>query len=149
MLARRGTEFTTSQALLITVAITTVCWIIAAYVGPQTDRDVLRAFYRKVRPFGPGWARIRAEVGPLPPDEAEENIPRALVGWLAGCTMIWSALFATGNFLYGTDRLRGRARRPCSRSPLRCSSRSCGRLWRAGGCLRRFLTGTHLRSLTG
>ncbi len=40
-------------------------------------------------------------MGPLPPDEAEENIPRALVGWLAGCTMIWSALFATGNFLYG------------------------------------------------
>ena len=101
VLARRGTEFSTSQALLITVAITTVCWIAAAYLGPQTDRDVLREFYRKVRPFGPGWARIRAEVGPLPPDEAEENIPRALVGWLAGCTMIWSALFATGNFLYG------------------------------------------------
>ena len=100
-LARRGTGFSTSQALVITVAITTVCWISAAYLGPQTDRDVLREFYRKVRPFGPGWARIRAEVGPLPPDEAEENIPRALVGWLAGCTMIWSALFATGNFLYG------------------------------------------------
>ena len=63
VLARRGTEFTTSQALLITVVITTVCWIGAAYLGPQTDRDVLREFYRKVRPFGPGWARIRAEVG--------------------------------------------------------------------------------------
>ena len=100
-LARGGTEFTTSQALLITVAITTVCWIGAAYLGPQTDREVLREFYRKVRPFGPGWTRIRAEVGPLPPDEAPENIPRALVGWLAGCTMIWSALFATGNWLYG------------------------------------------------
>ena len=101
VLARRGTEFTTSQALLITVVITTACWIAAAYLGPQTDRAVLREFYRKVRPFGPGWTRIRAEVGPLPPDGAEENIPRALVGWLAGCTMIWSALFATGNFLYG------------------------------------------------
>jgi solute:Na+ symporter, SSS family len=101
MLARQGTAFSTSQALLITVAITTVCWIGAAYLGPQTDPAVLREFYRKVRPFGPGWARIRAEVGPLPPDEAKENIPRALVGWLAGCTMIWSALFATGNFLYG------------------------------------------------
>ena len=101
VLARRGTEFSTSQALLITVVITTGCWITAAYVGPQTDPEVLREFYRKVRPFGPGWAHIRAAVGPLPPDEAEENIPRALVGWLAGCTMIWSALFATGNFLYG------------------------------------------------
>jgi hypothetical protein len=30
-----------------------------------------------------------------------ENIPLALVGWVAGCTMIWSALFTVGNFLYG------------------------------------------------
>jgi hypothetical protein len=25
----------------------------------------------------------------------------ALLGWVAGCTMIWSALFAVGNYLYG------------------------------------------------
>ena len=25
----------------------------------------------------------------------------ALLGWFAGCTMIWSALFTVGNFLYG------------------------------------------------
>lgn len=30
-----------------------------------------------------------------------DNIPMALVGWVAGCTMIWSALFTVGNFLYG------------------------------------------------
>ena len=34
--------------------------------------------------------------------EAErDNIPRALLGWVAGCIMIWSALFTVGNFLYG------------------------------------------------
>ena len=25
----------------------------------------------------------------------------ALLGWVAGCTAIWSSLFAVGNFLYG------------------------------------------------
>jgi hypothetical protein len=25
----------------------------------------------------------------------------ALLGWVAGCTVIWSSLFAVGNFLYG------------------------------------------------
>ena len=25
----------------------------------------------------------------------------ALLGWVAGCAMIWSALFAVGNVLYG------------------------------------------------
>lgn len=30
-----------------------------------------------------------------------ENIPMALLGWVAGCTVIWSSLFTVGNFLYG------------------------------------------------
>jgi hypothetical protein len=30
-----------------------------------------------------------------------DNFPLALLGWFAGCTMIWSALFTVGNFLYG------------------------------------------------
>jgi hypothetical protein len=32
---------------------------------------------------------------------SHENIPLALLGWVSGCTMIWSALFCLGNFLYG------------------------------------------------
>jgi Na+/proline symporter len=102
VLARNGVVFSTHAALLMTVAVTTVCWVLAAYLTPPTDPDVLVAFYRKVRPFGPGWAPVRAHAGALPPDEnAAENIPMALLGWFAGCTAIWSALFAVGNFLYG------------------------------------------------
>ena len=102
ILARNGVVFTTHAALLMTVGVTTVCWLLAAYLAPQTDPDVLVAFYRKVRPFGPGWAPVRARAGALPADEhAAENIPMALLGWFAGCTAIWSALFAVGNFLYG------------------------------------------------
>jgi hypothetical protein len=29
-----------------------------------------------------------------------ENIPMALLGWVAGCTMIWSGLFSLGNYIY-------------------------------------------------
>ena len=102
ILARNGVVFTTHAALLMTVGVTTVCWLLAAYLAPQTDPDVLVAFYRKVRPFGPGWAPVRARAGALPADEhAAENIPMALLGWFAGCTAIWSSLFAVGNFLYG------------------------------------------------
>jgi hypothetical protein len=25
----------------------------------------------------------------------------AIVGWISGCTLVWSALFTIGNFLYG------------------------------------------------
>jgi solute:Na+ symporter, SSS family len=93
---------TTSQRLLMTVGFTTVCWVLAAYLGPQTDRATLVEFYRKVHPAGPGWETIRREAGiPRGAVERADNIPMALVGWVAGCTMIWSSLFTVGNFLYG------------------------------------------------
>ncbi len=103
VLARSGVHLSTHVALLITVAVTTVCWLLTAYLGPDTDRAVLVAFYRTVRPFGPGWARIRDEAG-IPPDALRtegDNIPLALLGWVAGCVTIWSSLFTVGNLLYG------------------------------------------------
>jgi Na+/proline symporter len=101
VLARRGVTFSTHAALVTTVIVTTVCWLLAAYLGPPTDREVLKAFYRKVRPSGPGWAAVRAAAGPIETGVAGDNIPLALGGWVAGSTAIWSALFAVGTFLYG------------------------------------------------
>jgi solute:Na+ symporter, SSS family len=101
-LVRNGTAISTHAALLITIAVTTVSWLMAAYLAPQTDAEVLTAFYRKVRPVGPGWSRIRAQAGLLEDEGASrENIPLALLGWVAGSMAIWSSLFAVGNFLYG------------------------------------------------
>ena len=103
VLARNGVQVSTHVALVLTVIATTVCWTITAYVGPQTDRDVLVRFYRTVRPAGPGWGPIRALSG-LTQAEIEatgDNIPMALVGWVAGCVAIWSSLFTVGNLLYG------------------------------------------------
>jgi Na+/proline symporter len=93
----------THEALIYTVIFTTICWVLTAYLAPQTDRKILYEFYKKVRPFGPGWERIRKELG-ISKEEAaatHENIPMGLLGWFAGCTTIWSALFTVGNFLYG------------------------------------------------
>jgi Na+/proline symporter len=101
VLAKNGVSFSTAAALLMTVAVTTVCWLITAYVSPATERDVLIRFYTLVRPAGPGWARVRRDAG-LPADSrtSPDNIPMALLGWVAGCAAIWSALFAVGNLLY-------------------------------------------------
>ena len=98
--ARSGYPVSTHRALLITIAVTTVCWVITAYVGPQTDRDVLIAFYEKVRPAGPGWRPIRESARIAGGAPAADDIPLALVGWVAGCASIWSALFTVGNLLY-------------------------------------------------
>ena len=103
ILNKNGIHVSTHIGLLITIGFTTICWISTAYLGPETERKTLIEFYKKVRPFGPGWRRVRAEAG-ISENEAKgshENIPMALLGWVAGCTMIWAALFTVGNFLYG------------------------------------------------
>ena len=102
VLRTQGVAFSTHVALVVTVAITTVCWVATAYLGPETDRAVLVNFYRAVHPAGPGWEPIRKLAGDGARSVADrDNIPLALLGWVAGCTAIWSALFAEGSYLYG------------------------------------------------
>lgn len=86
------------QQLPLGVGITTLSWIIATFVSKPTDAATLRKFYEKVRPAGPGWAKVRAESGlPASPD----SLPMALLGTILGVTVIWTGLFATGSFIYG------------------------------------------------
>jgi solute:Na+ symporter, SSS family len=93
------------RQLVLTVAFTTVCWVIAAFVGPRTDEATLVSFYKRVNPVGPGWRHVRVKAGVSEAEAAayarRDNIPMALLGWSAGCAMIWSALFLVGNLLYG------------------------------------------------
>src|SRR6476619_1549177 len=95
VLRAQGVTFSTHVALIVTVAITTVCWVATAYLGPETDRNVLLKFWRTVRPSGPGWTPIRQAAGRSAAEARAQgdNIPSALLGWVAGCTSIWSALF--------------------------------------------------------
>ncbi len=103
ILAKMGLPLSTHVALLATIAVTSASWIATAYLGPETSRETLVAFYTRIRPFGPGWERIRREAGLEKRGQVDDadNIPLALVGWVSGCTVIWSALFTVGNFLYG------------------------------------------------
>ena len=101
--SKNGVHMSPHLALPLTVVVTTICWVATAYLAPQTDRQTLISFYKKVRPSGPGWNEIR-EAAKLTPAEAAEthtNIAEALLGWSAACSMIWSALFTIGTFLYG------------------------------------------------
>ncbi len=92
-----------AHTVLYSVAFTTLCWLIAAFVSPPTSRERLIAFYRKVHPSGPGWRVVREEAGLSAAEAALHSDPmaKATLGWVAGCLTIWSSLFAIGNFLYG------------------------------------------------
>ena len=98
---KHGLGFSDAQALLFTIAVTTVCWVATAFLGPQTELATLISFYTKVRPFGPGWEPVRRAAGlPVAAGTSRNNIPMALLGWSAGCATVWSGLFLVGNVLY-------------------------------------------------
>lgn len=93
-----GAAVPSYQVILYSVAATTPAWLIATYVARPTPRATLEAFYRLVRPAGPGWRQIRGEAGlPASPD----SLPLGMLGVVLGCTMVWSALFGAGSLLYG------------------------------------------------
>ncbi len=96
-----------ARTVLISVAFTTICWIITAFVSAPTSRERLIAFYKKVHPAGPGWRVIREAAGVTVAEAAQhsDHMGRAALGWISGCAVIWSSLFATGNYLYGRTSL--------------------------------------------
>ena len=104
---KSGNGLPFAYTVLFSVAFTTVCWLIAAYVTAPTSRERLIEFYRKVHPSGPGWRVIREAAGVSEAEAARhgDHIGKATLGWISGCLTIWMSLFAIGNFLYGRTSL--------------------------------------------
>jgi solute:Na+ symporter, SSS family len=96
--ARLGHVVEASTALLITIAITTIAWIVVTFCTRPVDDATLAAFYARVRPAGPGWAAVRRRCA-LP--ASSDSLPASLLGWVLGVSAVYGALFATGAFLYG------------------------------------------------
>jgi len=94
--------FTTYQKLLWSIGVTTVAWLVTAFVTPPAARQKLIEFYKLVRPVGPGWATFRRETG-LP--SASDSLPMELLGWGVSTVWVWSGLFCTGAFLFGKTTL--------------------------------------------
>jgi len=91
-----GSELTVfaKNALAIT-GVTTTAWLAVTLLTPPEPREVLMSFYRKVRPDVTGWGPI-ATLAPDAP--ASHDLGANLRLWLLGCAMVYSALFAVGDF---------------------------------------------------
>ena len=84
------------------VLITTFVWIVVTFMTKPDDDQTLVKFYKKTKPGGPGWKRIK-ELAKLSKDEnnSEWIVPRGILCMILGCFAIYSALFSTGYFIYG------------------------------------------------
>lgn len=99
---KTGHAVATHVSLVLTIAVTTLVWLTATYLSKPTDRATLVAFYKLVRPAGPGWRAIRTESGV---GSSPDSLPQNLLGWILGCVFVYAALFGTGSVLYGRTAL--------------------------------------------
>ena len=87
------------------VLTTTVIWLVATFVTQPESKEVLRNFYKKIQPGGPGWVKIVNEALiediVLQNPNYKWNVPSGLKAMLLGCILIYSCMFATGYYIYG------------------------------------------------
>jgi SSS family solute:Na+ symporter len=85
--------------LLVTVAVSTVAWVAVTFVTAAESPAVLEAFYRRVRPGGPGWATVSQRLG-----FGREPIPGGALqwtNWIAGVVAVYASLFGIGKLVFG------------------------------------------------
>ena len=85
--------------MLVTVAATSAVWLAVTFLTAPEPDATLDAFYRRVRPGGPGWARVSERLG-----FGREPIPGgalAFVNWILGIVLVYTALFGIGKIVFG------------------------------------------------
>ncbi|MFQ5890366.1 MAG: sodium:solute symporter family protein [Gemmatimonadota bacterium] len=78
--------------LAVTAGGTALIWVPVMILTRPEDDEVLEAFYRRVRPGGPGWARIRRRLGIAPVTGLRRDMTRTVWAVL----LLFGGLFAVG-----------------------------------------------------
>jgi SSS family solute:Na+ symporter len=95
----KGDPRVIAVTMLITVVISTIVWLAVTFMTPPEPDATLDAFYLRVRPGGPGWAKVSERLG-----FGRESTPGgalAWTNWIAGIIAVYSSLFGLGKLLFG------------------------------------------------
>ncbi len=92
------------------VVLTSVSWMLVTFLTRPENDETLRSFYRKIRPGGPGWEAVVTKarsqgIELIKEKDLRWDVPTGIVCMILGCIMIYSTLFAIGNFLYSNNTL--------------------------------------------
>ncbi len=90
---------------LIVVSVTTFIWILSTFMTKPESDEVLRNFYKKTQPGGPGWSKVINDAKEDNVDIVDEkegwSVPSGIIAMLLACVLIYSCMFATGYYIYG------------------------------------------------
>jgi Na+/proline symporter len=85
--------------MLVTVGVTTLIWVVVTLMTSPEPAEKLIAFYRRVRPEGPGWTEIAREAG-LAESHARGRLSLQFVNWILGVALIYGSLFGIGKLIF-------------------------------------------------
>ena len=91
------------------VLLSTIVWVVVTYLTKPEDQEVLAAFYKKTQPSGYGWKKViviennkgNSIIDPL----VSSTLSIGIIATLVGTFLVYSILFAIGNFIYGETYL--------------------------------------------
>ncbi|SDQ13059.1 sodium:solute symporter family protein [Flagellimonas zhangzhouensis] len=91
------------------MVVTSIIWLTATFVTQPESKEVLRSFYLKIQPGGPGWAKIVDEAAADNVEIVKTNekwsVPSGIKAMISGVVLIYSIMFATGYWIYGEYQL--------------------------------------------
>jgi SSS family solute:Na+ symporter len=91
-----------AKSVLITVAITSVAWLVGTYVTKPESNATLLDFYRRTRPDVYGWGHIARQAPEIQP---VRELKHNSLDWVLGCLLVYMALFGIGKLLLGPPLL--------------------------------------------
>ncbi len=87
------------------VIVTSAIWLTVTFMTQAESKEVLREFYRKIQPGGPGWSKVvnDAKTDKVDIVNAKEkwSVPSGVTAMILGCVLIYTIMFATGYWIYG------------------------------------------------
>jgi len=90
--------------LVLGVGITTVGWVVVTLLTPASSHDKLLSFYKHIKPAPGGWRpvidRAIGEGTLKQEDIVPGRLPLEIACMVAGCFLVYGALFAVGFFIY-------------------------------------------------
>ena len=93
-LSKWGLALEFPDSFFFTVSITTISWLLVAFLSPRDKTENLENFYRRVRPDG-NWRVIDGSQ-----KENRNNIARLAVCWVSAVLMTYGILFLTGKLIF-------------------------------------------------
>ena len=100
-------NFESWQTIVIGSLLTTVIWVTSAFLTRPTDDETLYNFYRTIKPGGRGWDKViaKAQSQGVTLEKNPGQLPLELLCVLIGSITVYTALFCTGNWIYGNTGL--------------------------------------------